>query len=213
MAAGPVGHTVIARFARPSLVEAYVRLGEPDLAAAALPRFEEWARGTARPWAMGVLERCYAILGAHTDEDVETHFQAAPGHHEHATRPFEHARTLVRYGEWLRRARRRGEAADRLRAAAEIFHRLGAAPWLERAGAELTAIGAGRRVVTADRPIDELDRLTAQEAQVVRLAAGGASNAQIAAQLFLSPRTVGYHLYNAFPKLGVTSRAELARFL
>ncbi|NUR29613.1 MAG: helix-turn-helix transcriptional regulator, partial [Catenulispora sp.] len=62
-------------------------------------------------------------------------------------------------------------------------------------------------------PLDELDKLTAQERQVVRLAAGGASNAEIAAHLFLSPRTVGYHLYNAFPKLGVSSRAELARFV
>ncbi|WP_344658951.1 helix-turn-helix transcriptional regulator [Catenulispora subtropica] len=217
--AGPAGHTVIVRFAVPSLVEARVRLGEPDRAAAVLPRFEDWARGTGRAWALGVVERCHAILDPaldpdrNTDQVAEARFQAALGHHEQATRPFEHARTLLLYGEWLRRIRRRGEAADRLRAAAEIFQRLGAVPWLERATAELTAIGAVRRAVTADRPIDELDKLTAQESQVVRLAAGGASNAEIASQLFLSPRTVGYHLYNAFPKLGVSSRSELARFV
>ncbi|NUR61805.1 MAG: AAA family ATPase [Catenulispora sp.] len=213
--AGPAGHTVIARFAVPSLVEAYVRIGEPDRAAAVLPRFEEWATGTARPWALAVLERCHAIIAAsrQSDQDIELTFRKALKHHEAATRPFEHARTLLLHGEWLRRTRRRGEAADRLRAAAELFHQLGAAPWLERTTAELAAIGAGRRAVTPDGPIDELAKLTAQEAQVVRLAATGASNAEIAAQLFLSPRTVGYHLYNAFPKLGVSSRGELARFL
>lgn len=215
---GPAGHTVIARFAVPSLVEAGVRLGEPDRAAAALPRFEKWARGTGRPWALGVLERCHALIAASQDpgqgiHDIELRFRTAVDHHGSATRPFEHARTLLLYGEWLRRARRRGEAADRLRAAAEIFHQLGAVPWLERTTAELTAIGAGRRAVAPDRPIDGLAKLTAQEAHVVRLAAGGASNAEIAAQLFLSPRTVGYHLYNAFPKLGVTSRGELAQFV
>ena len=86
---------------------------------------------------------------------------------------------------------------------------MGARPWQDRAEAELRAAGAGAAAVSA---ADPLARLTPQELQVVRLAAAGASNKQIGAQLFLSPRTVGYHLYKAFPKLGVTAREELARY-
>jgi DNA-binding CsgD family transcriptional regulator len=93
-----------------------------------------------------------------------------------------------------------------------VFHGLGAVPWFDRATGELAAIGARPRGTTPAQAIDELAALTAQERQVVLLAATGASNREIAAQLFLSPRTVGYHLYNAFPKLGVTSRTELSRF-
>ncbi|TDC13573.1 LuxR family transcriptional regulator [Streptomyces sp. 8K308] len=208
--AGPVGHTVIVRFALPSLVEAAVRLGDPDRAAEPFARFEGWAHNSGRPWALAVTERCRALLAG--PEDGERHYLAALDQHEHATRPFEHARTLLLYGEWLRRARRRNDAATRLRAAAKVFHRLGATPWFDRAVAELAAIGAKPRDMTAEQAVDELAVLTAQERQVALLAATGASNREIAAQLFLSPRTVGYHLYNAFPKLGITSRAELSRF-
>ena len=94
-----------------------------------------------------------------------------------------------------------------LRAACETFDDLGATPWAARARAELRATGESR----ADPPPDGLGALTPQELQVVRLAAEGMSNREIAAQLFLSPRTVGYHLHKAFPKLGVASRAQLAR--
>jgi DNA-binding CsgD family transcriptional regulator len=202
---GPVGHTVLARFALPSLVEALVRLGEPAEAHAA--RFEDWARASGQPWALGVAHRCRALL----DQDAEPHFAAALDHHERGSRPFDHARTLLLYGQWLRRARRRSEAAHQLRAATTLFHRLGATPWLDRANTELAAIGARRHnaVGTPSR----LDVLTAQESQVVRLAATGASNREIAARLVLSPRTVGYHLHNAFRKLGVTSRTELPQHL
>ncbi|MGP4112762.1 ATP-binding protein [Streptomyces sp. 4N509B] len=208
--AGPVGHTVIVRFALPSLVEAAVRLGEPGRAAEPFARFESWARNSARPWALAVAERCRALLGA--PEHTEKHYLAALDHHEHATRPFEHARTLLLYGEWLRRARRRNDAAPRLRAAAKIFQDLGASPWFDRAVAELTAIGATPRGTAPAQAVDELAALTAQERQVVLLAATGATNREIATHLFLSHRTVGYHLYNAFPKLGITSRTELSRF-
>lgn len=208
--AGPVGHTVIVRFALPVLVEAAVRLGEPDRATAPFAHFEAWARNSARPWALAVTERCRALL--EVSEHSEKHYLAALEHHEHATRPFEHARTLLLYGQWLRRARRRNDAATRLRAAAAIFHDLDAVPWFDRAVAELAAIGAKPRDTPSVQAVDELAALTPQERQVVLLAAGGAANREIAAQLFLSPRTVGYHLYNAFPKLGVTSRTELSRF-
>ncbi|MEO3752677.1 AAA family ATPase [Streptomyces sp. B6B3] len=208
--AGPVGHTVIVRFALPSLVEAAVRLGEPDRAAEPFARFEGWARNSARSWARAVTERCRALLAA--PEHAERHYLAALDHHERATRPFEHARTLLLYGEWLRRARRRNDAATRLRAAAKIFHGLGAAPWFDRAVTELAAVGAKPRGTAPAQAVDELSALTPQERQVVLLAATGASNREIAAQMFLSPRTVGYHLYNAFPKLGITSRTDLSRF-
>ena len=109
------------------------------------------------------------------------------------------------YGAWLRRTRRKAEARTQLRAALDYLDRIGTTPWAEQARAELTATG-----VTAPRPDRAgLPRLTPQELQVARLAAQGLSNRDIAAQLFLSPRTVGYHLYKAYPKLGITSRSEL----
>jgi DNA-binding CsgD family transcriptional regulator len=120
-------------------------------------------------------------------------------------RPFDRGRTQLLYGEWLRRARRRVEARGQLAAAFETFQRLGARPWADRAGAELRAAGQRLRRQDEARVL-----LTPQEMRVVRLVAEGGSNQEVAARLFLSPRTVGYHLYKAFPKLGVTSRAELA---
>jgi DNA-binding CsgD family transcriptional regulator len=204
---GPGGHTVVGKYAVPSLVEALVRLGEPREAAAHFACLRDWAEASGQPWALAVVHRCLALLRT---EEAEQHFLTAIDHHERDTRPFERARTLMLYGEWLRRDRRRSAAADHLRPAAGTFHRLNAGPWLRRTHNELAAIGARPR--TTAHQADPLDVLTAQETQVVRLAATGASNREIAARLFLSPRTVGYHLYNAFPKLGVTSRIELARF-
>ncbi|RJL31466.1 LuxR family transcriptional regulator [Bailinhaonella thermotolerans] len=129
--------------------------------------------------------------------------------HERATRPFERARTELLYGQWLRRARRRADARVPLRSALGVFERLGAAPWAARAQAELRVTGgAPARPAAAEL----LGRLTPQELQVVRMAAEGASSREIAARLFLSPRTVEYHLYKAYPKLGVASRRELAAF-
>jgi DNA-binding CsgD family transcriptional regulator len=142
---------------------------------------------------------------------VDEHFRSALKLHEEAERtgqahPFDHARTQLAYGEWLRRSRQRARARHHLSAALDVFDRLDATCWAERAAAELRAAGqqVRRRDVTA------VGRLTAQELQIVRLAAGGGTNREIAARLFLSPRTVAFHLYNAFPKLGVTSRTELS---
>ena len=151
--------------------------------------------------------RCTALAAG--DADAEPLWRQAIAAHEGDGRPFEQARTCLLYGEWLRRNQRRAEARQHLRAAAGAFARMGARPWQDRAEAELRAAGAGVPAVGA---ADPLARLTPQELQVVRLAAAGASNKQIGAQLFLSPRTVGFHLYRAFPKLGVTSREELARY-
>jgi DNA-binding CsgD family transcriptional regulator len=117
------------------------------------------------------------------------------------------ARTQLCFGEALRRARRRIDARTQLRSALETFDRLGAAPWAERARAELRATGESvARPGSAPR-----DRLTPQELQITRLAAGGASNPEIAGQLFVSRKTVEYHLHNVFTKLGIAGRLELVR--
>ena len=151
--------------------------------------------------------RCAALTA--DDSDAGPLYLKAIAAHEGDGRPFEQARTQLLYGEWLRRNQRRAGAREHLIAAAAAFTRMGARPWQDRAEAELRAAGARAPAVTADDP---LARLTPQELQVVRLAATGASNKEIGAQLFLSPRTVGFHLYRAFPKLGVTTREELARY-
>ena len=129
--------------------------------------------------------------------------------HAVSGRPFEHARTALLYGEWLRRGRRGTDARAPLRAALALFDRTGARPWADRARAELRA--AGEPAAAGAPAPDPLSLLTPQELQVVRLAASGATNRDIAAQLFISPRTVSHHLYRAFPKLGVTNRTALAR--
>jgi len=190
----------------PDLIEAAVRAGEPKRAAAALERYEQWAVHTGQPWVEALLARCQALVAP--DDEAEPYYRAALARHE-ADRPLEPARTALLYGEWLRRMRRRAEARDQLRVALDVFDRLGARPWADRARGELRA--TGEAVAASDHVPELLDRLTPQELQVVRLAAAGMSNRAIGAQLFLSPRTVAYHLYKAFPKLGVASRGELAR--
>ncbi|GHF55344.1 transcriptional regulator [Streptomyces mashuensis] len=189
------------------LVEAAVRAGVPERATAPLAAFTAWAGATGQPWAQAVALRCAALTGP--GERAGERFAAALGHHRAAARPFEEARTQLLYGEWLRRARRRTEARPLLRHAHETFERLGAAPWAERARAELRAVGDTAPSAPA-APADPFAVLTAQERAVVRLAAAGTTNRDIAARLFLSPRTVEYHLYKAYPKLGIGSRRELA---
>jgi DNA-binding CsgD family transcriptional regulator len=185
----------------PDLVEAAVRLGRTEAAAEPLALFEIWSRGTGQRWSAALVHRCRALL----DGD-ERQFSVALALHERDERPFEEARTRLLYGEWLRREKRKADASVQLRTALEIFERIGAIPWADRARTELTATG------TTARPAEHglTGGLTPQELQIVRLAAQGLSNKDIAAQLFLSPRTVGHHLYKAYPKLGVASRSELA---
>ena len=199
-------HPVVATLWAPDQVEAAVRAGEPDRAREPAARFQRWAAATSQSWAAAVAARCRALTGA--DHDAERHFAEAIRLHELGGRPFEHARTQQAYGEWLRRERRRVDARRQLEAAMETFRELGATPWTERARAELRAAGA---TIAASADVSgAASRLTAQELQVARLAAQGRTNREIAAQLFLSPRTVGYHLYKAYPKLGISSRAALA---
>ncbi|MEU4327691.1 helix-turn-helix transcriptional regulator [Nonomuraea dietziae] len=182
----------------PDQVEAAVRSGRPHLAPVA--RFESWARASGRPWARAVRHRCLALLA----DEPEEHFEQAVACSE---LPFQQARSRLLYGEWLRRSRRKSQARTQLRAALEAFEQAGAAAWAAHARAELRAAGEA-----AAPPADDLlAALTPQELQIVRLAATGATNKEIGAQLFLSPKTVGHHLYRAFPKLGVSNRTELAR--
>jgi DNA-binding CsgD family transcriptional regulator len=204
---GPARHNPEVLYAYPVHVEAAVRVGRTDLAAQPLAQFTAWAGAIGQRWATAVAARCAALTA--NDSDAEPLYRKAVAAHEGDGRPFERARTRLLYGEWLRRCQRRADAREQLLAAAAAFARMGARPWQDRAEAELRAAGAAPLAVAADNP---LARLTPQELQVVRLAAAGASNKQIGAQLFLSPRTVGYHLYKAFPKLGVATREELARY-
>ncbi|CAM3182073.1 LuxR family transcriptional regulator [Saccharomonospora xinjiangensis] len=178
----------------------------------------EWARRSGLRWAVAVALRNEALLAERapndTDEDATDAgalFARAVELHRHDDgHPFERARTELNYGEWLRRKRRTTEARTHLRAASMIFESLGASPWAERARAELRASGEGIARGGAAGP-DLAARLTPQEQRIVTLAADGLSNRDIGERLFLSPRTVGYHLYKAYPKLGVSSRRELAR--
>ncbi|MFI0445870.1 ATP-binding protein [Actinomadura sp. 6N118] len=198
-------HQLASERSTPDMIEAAVRIGEPARVAETLTRFEAAARRIGRPPIDALAERCRALLSP--DDRAGEHYITALRWHEQDSRPFEHARTELLYGEWLRRARRKSEAREHLRAALEMFDRIDARPWAERANTELDATGLAVKHRQAPGP---LSRLTPQELQIVRLAAQGLSNRDIAAQLFLSPRTVGHHLYKAYPKLGVASRGELA---
>jgi DNA-binding CsgD family transcriptional regulator len=202
--AGPVRHQIQAVYFAPDQVEAAVRVGDRERAEAACERFAEWAQAAKRPWADAVLHRCRALLSP----DWRTHFTAALSLHATDGRPWEAARTHLAYGERLRRERHKTEARAQLRAAAERFERLGAQPWARRARAELRA--AGEQATTLSTG-DTLAALSPQELQIVRLVAAGLTNREIGTQLFISPKTVSYHLYRAFPKLNVASRTQLAR--
>jgi DNA-binding NarL/FixJ family response regulator len=125
--------------------------------------------------------------------------------HGRDPRPFDHARTLLAYGEVLRRSGRRVDARGLLRASLETFDELGAAPWSDRARRELRASGETARARDTSTALD----LTPQEQHVVRLVKQGLSNRDVAGRLFLSPRTVEYHLSHVYQKLGVRSRGEL----
>lgn len=201
---GPARRDVLMR-AVPDLVEAAVRSDAPDRALAALTEFARWAEQVDRPAITGLTLRCRALLS--DDDGAEALYAEALRLHERYGGLYDHARTLLVYGEWLRRRRRRTEARAHLEAAVAGFERLGAALWAGRTHGELAAFGGARSEKRGSGP---LTLLTPQELQVVQLAAAGHTNKEIAAQLYLSPRTVGHHLYKAYPKLGVTARSELA---
>jgi DNA-binding CsgD family transcriptional regulator len=189
--------------ALPDAVEAAARAGELDRAREGLAVLEARAGSSRQPWVQARLESCRAIL---TDgEEASAHFEKAIAFGP-AERPFDHARIQLLYGEHLRRLHRRTDARVQLRAALEGFERARAEPWAERARAELRASGETAR----KRDPSTIDQLTPQELQIAGLVAEGLSNKEIAAQLFLSPRTIDYHLRKVFAKLGITSRMQLA---
>ena len=198
------GSAVLALLTMPDRVEAAVRAGTPERALPALAAYEVWVGRSKPPWAFPCLASCRAQLaeGAEATEHFEEALSLAGDAH-----PFDLARIQLRYGEHLRRERRRVDAREQLRAAVEGFERLKTEPWAERARAELRATGETAR----KRDPTSVDQLTPQELQIARFVAEGLTNKEVAAQLFLSPRTIDAHLRNVFSKLGITSRTQLAR--
>jgi DNA-binding CsgD family transcriptional regulator len=182
------------------LIEAGVRSGQPAEAAAALDRLSERTRASGTEWALGIEARCRALLS-----DDESLYHESIERLARSRAAFELARSRLLYGEWLRRENRRMDARELLRAAHESFSSMGAGAFAERARRELLATGETARRTTADTR----DALTPQEFQVARLARDGHTNPEIAAQLFISPRTVEYHLAKVFRKLDVSSRKQL----
>jgi DNA-binding CsgD family transcriptional regulator len=186
------------------LVEAAARTGELERARSALPPLTDRTRFASTEWALGLEHRSVAL--ASSDAAVaERHYQSAIEHLTRArTRP-DLARAHLVYGEWLRRENRRIEAREQLRTAHELFDEIGIPGFAARARRELAATGETARKRTDDTRAD----LTPQEVQIVRLASEGLTNPQIGARLFLSPRTIEWHLRRTYPKLGISSRKEL----
>jgi DNA-binding CsgD family transcriptional regulator len=185
------------------LIEAYVRTGRTVDAHRELERLEAQARSTGSRWAAATSARCRGLLA---DEDAyEAVFRAALELHGDRE-PFERARTELCLGRRRRHSRRRAEARAILTMALSTFEALGAEPWAEQARAELRAAGAS----PALSPTGSLMALTPQELQIALVVAGGATNREAAAALFISPKTVEFHLSHVYGKLGVRSRTELA---
>jgi DNA-binding CsgD family transcriptional regulator len=187
------------------LVEAGVRVGRRDEANAALDRLSERTRASGTEWALGVEAGSRALLNE--GADAEALYQEAVDRLARSRGVVNLARARLLYGEWLRRENRRVDAREQLRAANETFGAIGAEGFAERARHELLATGETAR----KRTDDARNVLTPQEAHIARLAGEGLSNPEIGAQLFLSPRTVQYHLRKVFLKLDITSRSQLSR--
>lgn len=187
----------------PNLVEAATRAGEPDVAEQALHDLGIRARAAGGPLALGIHARSAALVAS--DGDAEALYRAAIEQLARSSARNELARAHLVFGEWLRRRRRRADARDELRAAHAIFADMGATAFTERARSELAATGERAR----RRSVETANDLTPQESQIARLAAGGDTNAEIAARLFISARTVDYHLRKVYRKLGVGSRRDL----
>jgi DNA-binding CsgD family transcriptional regulator/tetratricopeptide (TPR) repeat protein len=187
------------------LIEAAVRSNRPELAATALERLSERTRASGTDWALGIEARSRALM---TDSpSAEPFYEEAVERLARGRLAPHLARAQLVYGEWLRRENRRLDAREQLRAAYDTFSRIGAEGFAERTRRELSATGE-----TARKRSDETRAvLTPQEAQIARLARDGLSNPEIGAQLFISPRTVQYHLRKVFQKLEITSRNQLGR--
>ena len=206
LAGSRAGGTPLLRW-RPDLIEAYVRTKRLPEAAAELAAFEKFENTGLGPWATATLARSRALLA---DEDVlDDGFAEALRLCTDSVSPFERARTELVYGERLRRTGRRLDSREQLRAALDEFERLGASSWAERAREELRASGETAR----KRDPALVDELTARELEIALQVADGGTNKEVAARLFLSPKTVELHLSRVYRKLGIRSRTELARLM
>ena len=200
-------HLQFSPWALTELIEAAVRTGTPDVAAGAIDRLMAAIAPSSTDWGRGIQARCKALLSkGETAEDL--HREAIERLARTRRRP-DLARAHLLYGEWLRRENRRVDARVQLHAAHDQFVSIGMEAFGERARAELLATGEKVR----KRTVDTRDDLTPQERQIGRLARDGLSNPEIGAQLFLSPRTVEWHLRNVYTKLGIRSRRDLWRAL
>jgi DNA-binding CsgD family transcriptional regulator len=191
----------------PELVEAATRCGQTDVANAGLEGLSERTGAAGTDWALGIEARSRALLSEGPLADGL--YREAIDRLEATRVALELARAHLLYGEWLRRDRRRLDAREQLRRAQDMFTSMGAEAFAARAGRELLATGETAR----KRTDDTRDDLTAQEMQIAHLARDGLSNAEIGARLFISPRTVEYHLHKVFTKLAIASREHLDRVL
>jgi DNA-binding CsgD family transcriptional regulator len=189
------------------LIESAARTGATEEAAKALEQLSAMTQSSGTDWALGVESRSRALLSE--GDTAERLYREAIERLSRTRVRAELARARLLYGEWLRREGRRLDAREQLRAAHELFNTIGAEGFAERARRELLATGETAR----KRTIETRDELTAQEAQIARLAAHSHTNSEIGAQLFISPRTVEWHLRKVFTKLGVSSRKELSEAL
>lgn len=207
MAKPGAGHPTVTSRTMPDRIEAAVGAGDQAGARAALSAYERSSKHAATSESRALLARCRGLVESSEPRELaDSAFDEALRLH---TNPFEAARTALLLGERLRRAQRPGQARAHLRMAWEVFERAGARPWARRAQAELRATGES----DGAPPPGVLDALTPQELRIAGLVADGLSSKQIAARLFLSPRTVEYHLYKIYPKLGIGSRTDLARLV
>jgi DNA-binding CsgD family transcriptional regulator len=191
----------------PELVDAYLRLGHSNAAERVAAELMTAANAKGQPWSLARALRCQGLVDP--AQSFHARFEDALHNHEQTPDSFETARTRLAYGERLRRTRNRVLARKQLRAALDVFDGLDARPWADRARAELAATGETVR----RRDPATIDELTPQELQIAALLAGGKTTRETAAALFLSPKTVEYHLRHVYLKLDIHSRAELARAL
>jgi DNA-binding CsgD family transcriptional regulator len=196
---------VLAALAWPDQIEAAVRCGETQLASETLDRLAQRSGGSTAGPAVGLLTRSRALLA--DGHDAERLYLQAIDQLSGCRGPAHRARASLLYGEWLRRENRVSDARRQLQIAWELFAEIGAGAFAERARRELAATGASASRSAAERP----SQLTPQEETVARLAAAGATNTEIAAELFISPSTVDYHLRKVFRKFGIASRRQLHR--